>query len=222
MHISDGSSSTLVIEIKIKMNKVRWVAWCCVAVGMLNGFPALAQTSETVDVNVEVLPENNIETSVEQEADTQLDDTAEATEREEERKRPPRGYIGIGGNVGLSGGQTSISEGGFTIINRTQLTNYLAIRGGVVIGDGTTSTLALTGEFPIAREGARVRAIPFAGLGISIDDDIAPMISTGVDIPVNNNFTMTNRVNVSFGDEETDVGVLVGVGYNFSLLELFR
>ena len=183
------------------MAKVCWVALCWATASILSGLPASAQIQDDIQDDVEVVPEDSLE---------EAEDASSG------------GYIGIGGNIGLSGGQTSISEGGFAIVNKTKIIDYLALRTALVIGDGSTSTVALTGEFPLTREGSRAYAIPFAGAGVSIEDDIAPLLTAGVDLPLSGDFTITNRVNVSFGDDETDVGVLVGVGYNFSIFDLFR
>jgi len=137
------------------------------------------------------------------------------TEDEPKRKRS---YVGIGGNLGISGDETALGDEGFAIVTRTQLLDYLSIRGSFVIGDGTASATALTGEYPISNRTGRTVAIPFLGGGFSIaEGDFNPLVSAGVDVPLSEDFTLTNRVNVSFDSDGTDVGALVGVGYNFSL-----
>lgn len=176
--------------------RIQWTALFGVVSCALMVSPSLAQS----------LPESTVEPE-------------EASEEEEEA--PARGYLGIGGNIGFSGGQTALSEGGFVIINRTRIIDYLSVRSSTVFGDETTSAIALTGEYEISNAGGRTVATPFLGAGIAIANDVSPLVSAGVDVPLGKDFVLTNRLNVSFGDEETDVGVVVGVGYNFSLLELF-
>ncbi|WP_269321124.1 hypothetical protein [Fischerella sp. PCC 9605] len=41
------------------------------------------------------------------------------------------------------------------------------------------------------------------------------LLSGGLDVPLNDNFTATAGVNAAFLDE-TDVGLMIGVGYNFT------
>jgi len=142
--------------------------------------------------------------------------TEEASERGN-RRNAKRSYIGVGGNLGLSGGESAIGGGAFVIVSRNQIINYLSIRSSTIIGDEFTSAIALTGELPITNSEGEIKAIPFLGGGVAIYDEIAPLVSLGVDVPVSRDFTLTNRLNVGFGDDETDVGVVVGVGYNFSL-----
>ncbi len=141
-----------------------------------------------------------------------------STEQTDLEVEPKRSYIGIGGNVGLGGNESALSDGGFVIVTRTRIIDYLSLRGSFIISDDTASATALTGEIPIANTEGTVKAIPFLGGGISISDgDISPLLSAGVDVPLSQDFTLTNRVNVSFSDNDTDVGTLVGVGYNFNL-----
>jgi hypothetical protein len=41
------------------------------------------------------------------------------------------------------------------------------------------------------------------------------LLSGGVDVPLNTNLTATAGVNAAFLDQ-TDVGLIIGVGYNFN------
>jgi hypothetical protein len=54
-------------------------------------------------------------------------------------------------------------------------------------------------------------------VAISTGDDstIGALITGGVDVPLSSQFTATAAVNVGFVDE-TEVGLLIGVGYTFS------
>ncbi|BAY24009.1 multi-sensor hybrid histidine kinase [Calothrix sp. NIES-2100] len=57
------------------------------------------------------------------------------------------------------------------------------------------------------------------GAGVAIetsdDPDVGLLLTGGVDVPLNTNFTATAGVNAAFLDE-TDVGLMLGVGYNFT------
>jgi hypothetical protein len=46
------------------------------------------------------------------------------------------------------------------------------------------------------------------------DSTIGPLLTGGVDVPVSRRVTATAGVNVGFIDR-TDVGLLLGVGYNY-------
>ena len=138
-------------------------------------------------------------------------------EGEDEQPKPPRSYIGIGANIGISGGESAIGDGAFVIVNRTRIIDYLSIRSSAIFGDETTSAIALTGEVPLTNANGDIRAIPFIGGGVSIHGEVDPLLSAGVDVPIGRDFTVTTRVNLGFSDNETDVGLIFGVGYNFSL-----
>jgi hypothetical protein len=57
------------------------------------------------------------------------------------------------------------------------------------------------------------------GVGAAIrtgdDAEAAFLLTGGVDVPLNNQLTATAAVNAGFFNR-TDVGLLLGVGYNFS------
>lgn len=134
-----------------------------------------------------------------------------------EANQIPRSYIGIGGNLGISGEASSLGEGGFSIVSKTRIINSLALRNSTIFGDETASIFALTGELPLTNAAGDVVAIPFVGAGIWLHDEVDPVVSAGVDVPLGRNFTVTNRVNLGFDSDDTDIGLLIGVGYNFDL-----
>ncbi|MEI2579522.1 hypothetical protein [Scytonema sp. PRP1] len=127
-------------------------------------------------------------------------------------------YIGVGGNIGLTG-NTTLSEGAFTVISKIGLTRNLSARPAAVIGDNTVFLIPLTVDFPQENlEVTQLNIAPYIGGGVAVstgrDSTVGALISGGVDVPLSPQITATGGVNVSFIDE-TDVGVLVGVGYNF-------
>lgn len=136
-------------------------------------------------------------------------------------------YIGLGGVIGLGGDVSGIGEGGFGTHGKTSFTENFALHtSGIIIG-GNASVLTLTGNFPIHENGdpsARIVAIPFVGGGISIkdlfDDDmeVAPALTVGVDVPLSYRWTVTGRFVSGFYEDETDLGIGLGVGYSFPSL----
>jgi hypothetical protein len=130
-------------------------------------------------------------------------------------------YIGIGGNIGISG-ETTLSEGAFAVISKVGLTNNLSVRPSAVIGDSTVFLVPVTVDFPVAgvteTGTTQISAAPYFGGGVAVstadDSNVGVLLTGGVDVPVANQVTGNASVNVSFLDD-TNIGVLLGVGYNF-------
>ncbi|MFM7369357.1 MAG: hypothetical protein ACKO2Z_16525, partial [Sphaerospermopsis kisseleviana] len=91
-----------------------------------------------------------------------------------------------------------------------------------ILGDDTVFLVPLTYDFsfqPIGDPFSEPLPIaPYVGVGAAIktgnNSETAVMVTGGVDIPLNNRFTATAAINAGFFNQ-TDVGLLVGVGYNF-------
>ena len=131
-------------------------------------------------------------------------------------------YIGIGGNIGVTGDDTALSEFNFTVLSKIGITNAVSVRPSAVIGDNTTILIPVTYDFSTRPTPTDVGPIssfaPYigGGLGITTGDtsDVGPMLTAGVDVPLNNQFTATAGVNAGFFDD-VSLGVAIGVGYNF-------
>jgi len=130
-------------------------------------------------------------------------------------------YIGVAGNIGI-GGNTALSDGNFMVISKIGFTNVLSLRPSVIIADDPMILVPITYDFNIqqAEPFQEVLSVaPYAGAGVAIstgDDSTAGVLLTGgVDVPLNPQFTATAALNLSFVDD-TDVGILVGIGYNFA------
>jgi uncharacterized surface protein with fasciclin (FAS1) repeats len=136
--------------------------------------------------------------------------------------RGGRSYIGVAGNIGLSGSDTALSDGNFAVISKVGLTRNISVRPSVLFGDDTIFLVPLTLDFSPQAGGAvgeRTFAIsPYVGAGVAIeanlDTDFGLLLTGGVDVPLGTRFTLTGAVNAAFMDE-TDVGLLFGLGYNF-------
>ncbi|MBN4001188.1 fasciclin domain-containing protein [Nostoc sp. LPT] len=136
--------------------------------------------------------------------------------------RGGRSYIGVGGNIGLSGDDTALSDTNFTVISKLGLTNNISVRPSVIFGDDTIFLVPVTLDFSPRRAGSvgeRTFAIsPYIGAGVAIeantDTDIGLLLTGGVDLPLGSKLTLTGGVNAAFVDD-TDVGLQLGIGYNF-------
>ncbi|WGV28892.1 hypothetical protein [Halotia branconii] len=139
--------------------------------------------------------------------------------------RPTRGgssYIGVAGNIGINGGESSLGDGNFAVISKVGLTNALSVRPSAVFGDNTTILLPITYDFAFQQTdpfSEPLAIAPYVGIGAAIntgdDSEVGFLASGGIDVPLNSQFTATAAVNAAFFDE-TDIGLLLGVGYNFT------
>jgi uncharacterized surface protein with fasciclin (FAS1) repeats len=135
--------------------------------------------------------------------------------------RGGRSYLGVAGNIGLSG-DTGLGESSFAVISKIGLTNRISVRPSAVIGDNTVVLVPLTFDFvPQSANptGERTFSIsPYLGAGVAIetsdDADIGLLLTGGIDVPLGNRFTVTGAVNAAFLGS-TDVGLVLGVGFNF-------
>jgi hypothetical protein len=127
-------------------------------------------------------------------------------------------YVGIGGNLGLSG-DTGVGDGAFAIFSKIGLTRSFSARPSMVINDDEVFMIPLTidfngNQFPLTD----INVSPYlgGGLAISTEDDntIGGLITGGLDIPLTSQFTANARVNVGFFND-TDVGLQLGAGLNF-------
>ncbi|MFM7406613.1 MAG: hypothetical protein ACKO3K_08115 [Cuspidothrix sp.] len=131
-------------------------------------------------------------------------------------------YIGVGANIGITGNSSALGDANFTVISKVAFTRSLSIRPSVIIGDDTTILAPITYDFTLQSGDpfAEPLAIaPYVGVGAAIKtgdkSETALLVTGGIDVPLNNRFTATASVNAGFFDQ-TDVGVILGVGYNFS------
>ncbi|WP_392534654.1 fasciclin domain-containing protein [Nostoc sp. C117] len=136
--------------------------------------------------------------------------------------RGGRSYVGVAGNIGLSGGDTALSDGNFTAISKLGLTNYLSLRPSVIFGDDTVFLVPLTYDLSPRTAGSvgeeTFSISPYIGAGVAIEananTNVGLLLTGGVDVPLGSKFTLNGAVNAAFMDQ-TDVGLLLGVGYNF-------
>ncbi|MBD2437552.1 fasciclin domain-containing protein [Nostoc sp. FACHB-110] len=130
-------------------------------------------------------------------------------------------YVGVAGNIGL-GGDSALSEGNIAVISKLGLTRTISVRPSAVFGDDTVVLVPITLDFaprPVNPTGnQRFPVSPYVGAGVAIetsnDADVGFLLTGGVDVPLGSRFTLNGAVNAAFLDD-TDVGLMLGVGYNF-------
>ncbi len=169
----------------------------------------------------------NIEPEIEIDRQDRETTSEEEEEEEEEEKRPTRSYTGLGGTIGISGDSTLLGEGGFSLVGRTAFNDNFSLHTSSIFKDDGLTLLAITFGIPIKNDSSeRELFFPFAGGGIAIEDlfddfEVDGLITAGVDVPIWQKIVGTVRLNVSFPEDDTDIGLVLGVGYNFSIFDLF-
>ncbi len=160
-------------------------------------------------------------------AQTPPSESSQDTSKDESTKKaePPsaQSYIGLGGTIGLSGNNTALGTGGLAILSKKVLNDLLSIHSNnVVFGSAIpSSSNALTLNFPIRDSTTQEIVVsPFLGAGIQLRNIdglyISPLAVGGVDIPLNKSLTGTIRLEAAFPNTgNTDMGVSIGIGYNF-------
>jgi len=136
--------------------------------------------------------------------------------------RGGRSYIGVAGNIGFNGGDSSLGDGNFAVISKVGLTNAISVRPSAVFGDNTTVLLPITYDFSFQSTDPFSESLaiaPYIGVGAAYktgdNSQVAFLVSGGIDVPLSSQFTATAAVNAGFFDQ-TDIGLLLGIGYNFS------
>lgn len=127
-------------------------------------------------------------------------------------------YVGVGANIGF-GGRTDLGRGSFTIFSKIGLTNNLSARPAIAVGSEPALLLPVTVDFPVRSvANGRVGIAPYVGGGAVIstgnDSVVRALVTGGVDVPLSEEFTANAGVNVGFLGK-TEVGLRLGVGYNF-------
>lgn len=130
-------------------------------------------------------------------------------------------YIGLAANIGVTGQSSSLDDGSFVVISKLGLTNSISARPSVIISDITTVLIPITYDFSLGQGGQLTEPLsiaPYIGGGAAIKtgngSETAFLLTGGIDVPLNDQFTATAAINAAFFDT-TDVGVYLGIGFNF-------
>jgi hypothetical protein len=120
-------------------------------------------------------------------------------------------YFGFGGNIGIQGNTTSLSQGSFSLLNKHVLTDNLAIHGAMTIFGSSVSSnsVALTFNQPISNNDLPIVFTPFIGGGIIVHYEdgtkINPLVTGGIDASTPFGLTGTLRINAGFiSDRQAD------------------
>lgn len=128
-------------------------------------------------------------------------------------------FVGVGADFGYA------DDVSFAVISKLSLSDSIALRPSVLIGDDFSVLVPVTYEFDqFSDEISDFQVRPYAGIGASYsdsdnDEDINLLLSAGADIPLSQRFTLNAQANLGVFND-TDFGVTVGVGYNFG--QIFR
>jgi len=152
------------------------------------------------------------------------DDVAQVRRRQRTIQRQPfsPNYIGIGLNLGLDG-ETALSDTEFAVNGRIKITPNISFRPGAVIGENAVILVPVTYDFTAQDVSVAERSFaltPYVGGGFFFttddesEDDLGALITGGLDIPISPQFTANAGLNVGFVDDETEIGILLGVAYN--------
>ncbi|MFW6367975.1 MAG: hypothetical protein ACOCZG_02355, partial [Halothece sp.] len=130
-------------------------------------------------------------------------------------------YVGIGLNVGFDG-DTALGDTNFAVNGRLKLTPDISFRPAAVIGDNASFLVPVTYDFTPSPDGRMdsLNITPYIGGGAffttddDLDDDVGGLVTAGLEAPISRDFTANAGLNVGFIDDDTEWGLLLGVGYN--------
>ncbi len=132
-------------------------------------------------------------------------------------------YVGLGGNIGITGDGSGLGGGGLMSLSKTGFSeNFSLHSGGIIIGSDSASLVHLTADFPVRSETNAVRFSPFVGAGIIYKDifnndfSVGPSAVAGIDIPISYSFLITGRASVGYIRDETDFGIQLGFTYIYT------
>jgi len=143
-------------------------------------------------------------------------------ERTVRRRAVNPNYLGVGLNVGFDG-DTALGDTEFAINGRIKITPDISFRPGAVIGENAVILVPVTYDFTAQGLSVAERSFaltPYIGGGVFFttdddsEDDLGGLVTAGVDIPISRQFTANAGLNVGFVNDDTEFGLLLGIGYN--------
>lgn len=195
-----------------------------------NSFPSTQAADLTqnwmdkVEWNIAQNPEQSLPVTQQPEAtEKKPEDPRKAADANGRRLSNNYNYVGLGGNIGITGDGSGLGSGALMTLSKTGFSeNFSLHSSGVVIGSDSASLVHLTANFPVRSETNAVRFSPFVGAGIIYKDifnndfSVGPSAVAGIDIPISYSFLITGRATVGYIREETDFGIQVGFSYIYT------
>ncbi|OKH18175.1 hypothetical protein [[Limnothrix rosea] IAM M-220] len=185
-----------------------------IALATVNASPAQAQ--QVGEFSIPAATHQNQATTISTEPIT----IAQGRERYPETSASEKySYVGIGANIGLSDEDKGVADGGFAVISKVAITNNISVRPGVSFGDDAVITVPITYDFTLRGRDPFVENsfTPYIGGGVAFDtgsdEDADFLVTGGMDYRFAKNWVGNLGVNVGFADDNTDIGVVFGVGY---------
>ncbi|PNW58743.1 UNVERIFIED_CONTAM: hypothetical protein BEN50_06020 [Euhalothece sp. KZN 001] len=169
--------------------------------------------------------ESTTEASVLSESSNVEEETLAQGRRRRSVSRQPfnPNYLGIGANIGFDG-ETALGDTEFAVNGRIKLTPNLSFRPAAVIGENAAFLVPVTYDFAPKNISVAQRSlpplIPYIGGGAFFttnddsEDDLGALVTAGLDVPLSRQFTANAGLNVGFINDDTEWGLLLGVGYN--------
>lgn len=130
-------------------------------------------------------------------------------------------YIGVAGNLGLSDTDRSVADDGIAAISKISILKNVSARPGVIFGNDAAFMIPVTYDFNLRGNDPLIpnSVTPYLGGGVVIDSgdegETDFLATGGVDYRFSKNWVGNAGVNVGFAEEDTDIGIQVGVGYVF-------
>ncbi|MDJ0675420.1 MAG: hypothetical protein QNJ36_08595 [Calothrix sp. MO_167.B42] len=137
--------------------------------------------------------------------------------------RGGKSYVGIGVNVGISGDDSALGDGNFSVLSKIGFTRNISVRPSAVINENNSVILVpITYDISIKDTADPFTEVlpftPYVGAGAAFklgdDSEVGLLLSGGIDFPLGSRFTANAAVNAGFFDD-IDIGLLLGVGLNF-------
>jgi len=178
---------------------------------------------ERVEWNIAQDPDQSLPVAQQENKSEKPEDPRKAADANGRRLSNNYNYVGIGGNIGITGDGSGLGNGGLMTLSKTGFSENLSLHsGGILIGSDSASLVNLTADFPIRSETNAVRFSPFVGAGIIYKDmfnsdfSLGPSVTAGIDIPISYSFLITGRASVGYIREETDFGIQIGFSYVYT------
>lgn len=129
-------------------------------------------------------------------------------------------FLGLGVSLGTGDGDGSLEELGLAGISKLSFAPQVSVRPTIVVNDSVGVLAPVTFNFQSPVDVLNANLYPYVGGGIAInatEDDVAPLISAGVDIPFSERFTLNGQTNITVADDIT-LHFMFGLGYNIDSL----